>query len=63
MTGLGGNVGGKRAWEMGWKRCREEVGDDKGLQCDLCKGCVHASCGSMTKGLKRELMRAGREKK
>ena len=45
------------------KRCRKEVGDDEGLQCDLCKGCLHASCGSMTKGLKKELLKAGREKK
>ena len=56
-------VGGMRALEMVCKRCRKEVGDDEGLQCDFCKGCMHASCGSMTNALKRELLRAGRDKK
>ena len=63
MTGRDVNVGSLRALEMVCKRCRKDVGDNEGLQCDFCKGYMHASCGSMTKGLKRELLRAGREKK
>ena len=57
------NVGSMRTLEMVCKKCRKDVRDDEGLQCDFCKRCMHASCGSMTKGLKRELLRAGREKK
>ena len=55
-----------RALNMVCKRCCKGVGDDEGaegLQCDFCKGYMHASCGSIMKGLKRELLRAGREQK
>ena len=56
-------VGNMRALNMVCKRCRKDVGDDEGLQCDFCKGYMHASCGDIMKGLKRELLRAGREQK
>ena len=56
-------VGNMRALNMACKRCHKDVGDDEGLQCDFCKGYMHASCGNIMKELKRELLRAGREQK
>ena len=45
------------------KSCTQTVSDDDGVRCDLCREWMHASCMNMTKGLLREINRAGKEKK
>ena len=43
--------------------CIQAVGKDEGVRCDVCREWMHASCMNMTKGLLREINRAGKEKK